>query len=113
MSKILIVDDNPTIVEIFKDFFSLYYDEVDYTTDSLKASDMICKNSYDIVISDLEMPHINGEELCNISKEYSNSTKFIIVTGSEKDISANVDGLFRKPVILRNLYNAIKGIEST
>lgn len=113
MIKVLVVDDDRNLVEIFRDFFSMYYDIVDSTTDSVEASDLICKNNYDIIISDLEMPIMSGIDLFKVCREYSSNTKFFIVTGSSITINEDVDGVFRKPVMLKEIINAIKGIEST
>lgn len=104
----LVVDDDKTLVEIFKDFFSTQYDIVDSTSDSVEASNMIISNEYDIILSDLDMPNLNGLDLFMTAKTNKKLAKFYILTGSSVSISHNVDGVFRKPAQLRDIANAIK-----
>ncbi|MBD3426758.1 MAG: response regulator [Candidatus Omnitrophica bacterium] len=62
--KILLVDDDKDMCESLADVLQLdsSYD-VTYTTEPLKALDMIDSTDYSLVIIDYKMPQMNGVEL--------------------------------------------------
>lgn len=67
--RVLIVDDEPDIISFLKEGLKLRGFEVDGFTDPRKALEQFKPNSYDIVVSDIKMPHINGFQLCRKIKE--------------------------------------------
>ncbi len=67
--RVLIVDDEPDIISVLKEGLKLKGFEVDGFTDPRKALEQFKPNSYDIVVSDIKMPHINGFQLCRKIKE--------------------------------------------
>lgn len=62
--KILLVDDDKDMCESLADVLTLdsSYD-VSYTTEPLKALDMIGEEDYSLIIIDYKMPQMNGVEL--------------------------------------------------
>ncbi len=78
--NILIVDDEQDILITMKEILEDEGYIVDTTDDPEKALDLARQNDYDLIISDLKMPKLSGEELlCKIRKE-NDTTSFIIVT---------------------------------
>lgn len=65
MKKILIVDDQPDITDIIKDFIQGRHPEVKTVTlnDPLEALGFMEENSIDLLISDHHMPNMSGSEL--------------------------------------------------
>jgi DNA-binding response OmpR family regulator len=61
--RILIVDDEPDIISVFKMVLEMNDFEVDAYNDPLLALSNFKQNAYDLVILDIRMPHINGFEL--------------------------------------------------
>ena len=61
--RILIVDDEPDIISVFKMVLEMNDFEVDTYNDPLSALANFKQNAYDLVILDIRMPHINGFEL--------------------------------------------------
>ena len=78
--KALVVDDEESICEVVKEIIETEGIDVDTTSSSLAAIDLVGKNSYDIIISDLKMPDIGGLELYDKIKELSPDSAFIIIT---------------------------------
>ena len=82
MKKILFIDDDPEysmmIINFLKD---LGYD-VDYSQKSIDGLEMAKKNNYDLVISDLYMDKLNGNQIAEMLKMYRSETKVLILTNS-------------------------------
>ena len=108
MKKILIVDDEPIIVELFAEYLSETY-EVDICTNSLKVNSMISENKYDLVISDYNMPGLDGMALCEIVRKTSDA-KFILISGYDDidELADNgLDAILKKPIHCKTLKNLI------
>lgn len=116
MTKILIVEDEETIRRVLK---SILLDEnkkfeIDEAKDGLEAKQLIDKNEYDLVICDIKMPKMDGEELlCLIMKEKP-LLPFIMISG-HATIEIAVDcikkGAFdyiSKPPDLGRLLSAVR-----
>ena len=61
--RILIVDDEPDIISVFKMVLEMNDFEVDAYNDPSLALFNFKQNAYGLVILDIRMPHINGFEL--------------------------------------------------
>jgi len=82
MDKIraIVVDDEPSILEAIKAILETEEIETFTTMSSLTALEKIKTEPFDIVISDLKMPEIDGMELFKRTREFSPETIFIIIT---------------------------------
>jgi len=79
--SILVVDDESSIRELLKEYLSLEGYSVDVAKDGNEAYTYLKKSYYDIVLTDLEMPGMNGIELLKKANEEGLNHKFIILTG--------------------------------
>ena len=79
--KIIIVEDEESILTMLSEFLSNNGYIVDPFIDSKKALFALKGNEYDVMITDLSMPHIDGLQLINyIQREYL-KTLGIVITG--------------------------------
>jgi len=79
--KIIIVEDEESILTMLSEFLSSNGYIVEPFLESKKALFALKSNTYDVLITDLSMPHIDGLQLINyIQKEYLN-TLGIVITG--------------------------------
>lgn len=92
MAKVLIVDDEPMIVKGLK--FSLEQDgyETESVGDGAEALKKIKKGNYDIVLLDLMLPSMSGEEVCKKVREKS-MIPIIMLTakGADEDKISGLD----------------------
>lgn len=79
--KILIVDDDPFILELLGIFISSFGYEFTAAEDGLQAVDQLKEDDYTIVITDMKMPRMDGMQLLRHIKEYYPSIDVIVVTG--------------------------------
>lgn len=104
--KILLVDDMVSIRHIMIHMLrDLGYHDVDEAIDGQQALKLINTNSYDIVITDLNMPNIDGQELLlRIRKSPATSETPVLMISCECDkgkikalIKAKLTGFIVKP----------------
>ncbi|WP_423212972.1 sigma-54-dependent transcriptional regulator [Myroides odoratimimus] len=83
MSKILIVEDEAAIrrvlVKILEEESSEYV--VDAAENGEEALQKITSEDYDLVISDIKMPKMDGEELLVAAKKIKPDTVFVMISG--------------------------------
>ncbi|MCF6247691.1 MAG: response regulator [Desulfobacula sp.] len=119
--KILIVDDSFAMLRIITKFLNnnAFYNLIQ-ASDGVKALTSVQNETIDLIISDLNMPNMNGLELLKIIKE-DHRTKhipFIMLTVEaiqatmNKAISLNVDSYIVKPVAERLFIDEIVRIVS-
>lgn len=80
---ILIVDDTEDIRELLVTIFSGEA-KVSTAVDGAEALDMVSKNYYDLIISDVEMPRLNGIDFYShaVKRDKNIKKKFMFFTGS-------------------------------
>ena len=90
--KILIVEDEAAIAEVLSAYAKREgYDTV-YAPDGLAALDIFAHDDIDLVILDLMLPKLNGEQVCRKIREKS-SVPIIMLTAksSESDVVEGLD----------------------
>ena len=115
MSKILVIDDEKTILENIKFVLELDNNEVITASSSEEGLDFFTKNfnDIDVVITDMKMPHISGMEILREIKKIMPEMSVIILTGHgdlQNAILAMKEGAFeylKKPVTADELSIAI------
>ncbi len=114
--NILLIDDEEVICSILKKFLEAKGHQV---TASLKAAEGLGyfkKNKFDIVLSDITMPEMDGIELIRKIKEQDRSTKIIVITGhvqkAKEDAAKNAgaDEILIKPFRNEQLYQTINRV---
>lgn len=85
--KILIVDDDPLILETISFFVTAFGHECKTASGGLEALELLKHEEFSIVISDIVMPGMNGMELLKKIKNNYPKTGVIIVTGYAEDYS--------------------------
>ena len=84
--RLLIIDDELQILEIAKAFLvSLNGFDVDVSPSAREAMKMIRTNKYDAIISDYQMPEMNGIEFLKSLRSCDDLTPFILFTGKGRE----------------------------
>jgi DNA-binding NtrC family response regulator len=70
--RILVVDDQKSMCEMLADTLGPSGYEVQWRTQAVDALELVRQNQFDVVLTDLKMPDMNGIEFCqNISRDHS------------------------------------------
>ncbi len=81
IGRVMVVDDEENIREVLSNFLSdLGYDVV-VATDGQDALNKFHKGEYDLIVSDLLMPSIDGLELLKRIREIDKDVIFLMITG--------------------------------
>ena len=84
--KVLLVDDDPLFLELSKTFLEVFHDIISDTVDSAReALQSLEKNSYDVVISDYDMPYMDGITFLKTIRDKRINIPFILFTGVDKE----------------------------
>jgi DNA-binding NtrC family response regulator len=78
--KALVVDDESSICEAMKAILEMEGIDVVATTSSVAAVDMVRNNSFDLIVSDLKMPVMDGFQFYEKVREIESDSIFIIIT---------------------------------
>jgi HD-like signal output (HDOD) protein len=79
--RILFVDDEPMILKLFEIMFErLRTDwEMDFANSGFTAVQLMAKAPYDVIVSDMRMPRMNGAELLTeVMRRYPKSARIIL-----------------------------------
>lgn len=117
-NTILLIEDDLALGESIAEILRLNNFNVTWLVDGLKALDYLENNTADIIISDLMMPHMNGEELYLKIKRRNkiNVTPFIIITANMDDevkfkqLENGVNDFILKPFKSTELVFKIKNL---
>ena len=95
MSKILVVDDQPLIRDLFKEVLDDMGHEVILAANGIEALRLIEHETFDLIISDHLMPVMNGETFLRRVREFNRDVPFVFLTG---DKAMNLDGQSRESI---------------
>jgi DNA-binding NarL/FixJ family response regulator len=86
--KILLVDDDPLFLEMSKTFLEVFHDINSETVESAeKALEKLEEDSYDVVVSDYDMPFMDGITFLKTIRDKKINIPFILFTGvDEKEV---------------------------
>lgn len=79
-AKILVVDDEESIREFLEIMLRKEGYEITLAEDGLKAKELIQKKSFDMIISDLQMPNMTGIELLKYVRQDYPEMLFMMIT---------------------------------
>lgn len=108
-ARLLIVDDEPGLCELLADSFRLSGFEVETALDGLSALRILERAKFDLVITDVSMPHLDGLELVQKLRENNGNQPVIVLSArnSKPDINAalrlGADDYVSKPFGLEEL----------
>jgi signal transduction histidine kinase/CheY-like chemotaxis protein len=115
--KVLVADDTKINLVLISKILEKYGVSYDLAVDGQEAFTAFLSNSYDLVITDIHMPHINGIELTakirQLDDELKSTTPILCFTGSSTPeshrqyIKAGMNGVVRKPFEEQKLIETI------
>lgn len=118
MSHLLLVDDELYMLNILNAMLSCVGYSVTPAQEGKSALELIEKNVFDLVITDLMMPQISGWHIAAAAKCKAPETPVILLTGwpekyKQADLSERgVDLMLAKPVSLKQLTRSVEELMS-
>jgi two-component system nitrogen regulation response regulator NtrX len=115
MAKILVIDDQQSIRKTLREILEYESFEVDEAEDGQKGIDMFNKEAYDLVLSDIKMPKLDGIEFLEKVMASANPDVPIIMISGHGNIDTAVDAIKKgaydyipKPVDLNRLLVTVR-----
>ncbi|MBE0426972.1 MAG: response regulator [Nitrospirae bacterium] len=114
---ILVVDDDITLLDVLKSGLKSEGYDCKTSSNAASALELVNENPYDIMITDVDMPDMNGLELTKKAKRIKPDVKVIIMTGHinnfsyEEAIVAGASDFIKKPFSLKELTVRMKHIK--
>ena len=118
--RILIIDDDEDITNLFKLFLEYDGYKVDAFTDPIDALYSFRKNTFDLGLIDLKMPKMNGLELSQKLKNIDPTLLFRFITAANKEFIEHLKRnnpdiekiVIYKPIWLNELRTKVHSILS-
>ncbi len=113
--KILVVDDNNVLLIVVSKMLSLLGYEVSSADSGENGLNVFRKSNFDIVLSDYDMPGMDGVAFACSVKECSPRTPVVIMTGAGRESvysrkSTAVDEVISKPFTLAEIDETIQNV---
>lgn len=114
--KVLIVEDEPGVLQFIKQGLEENNFEVDFAYDGECGRKLAVSKKYNVIILDVIIPQLNGIELCKKIREIDTSTKILMLTalGTLNDklegFEAGADDYLVKPFDFPELLARIKSL---
>lgn len=118
--KILVAEDNTVLGDVIR--FNLQRAGFDVTLarDGYKASELLAEQTFDILVTDYEMPGLNGEELCEYARNslQLSALKIVMCTAKGYELKRerlqaqfNIERFLHKPFSMRDLTKLLESLD--
>jgi two-component system, NarL family, capsular synthesis sensor histidine kinase RcsC len=113
--RILVAEDNENIQDVLSSILDFMGFKAVFAGNGAEALSLFLKNSFDLVLTDLEMPIMDGWSLTHCIKERSPNTPIVLMTGVDRETVRKkverglVDAVIFKPFRLEDLQRTVQG----
>ena len=114
--RILVAEDNKTIQDIVSRILDFMGFEVALAGNGVEALSLFLENSFDLVLTDLEMPIMDGWSLTHCIKERSPNTPVVLMTGADRETvlkkvkNAPIDSVIFKPFLINDFQSTVQRV---
>lgn len=112
-NRVLLVDDNAALVRAFTKGLTSFGWRVETASDGVEAIALIRERAFDVIITDVAMPRMDGLEFLRAVREHDLDVPVILMTGRpdlDSSVRAVEYGAYRylaKPIDLRHLEETV------
>lgn len=116
MSKILLIEDDNELSATVAKWLTLERHNVEVVSDGLDGLDMVMGGGFDVIVCDVNLPGMDGFEICRRFRDAGGTTPVIMLTGKnliqDKETGFNVgaDDYLTKPFSVRELCARIRAL---
>ncbi|MBE0391239.1 response regulator transcription factor [Flavobacterium sp. PL002] len=116
MKKILMIEDDPSIVELASIHLKDIHCELTKAYNGFEGLHLANTNSYDAIILDIMLPDIDGIEICKRIRAEKNFTPIMMLTARSEEIDkiigleTGADDYLTKPFSIREFTARVKAL---
>jgi len=110
MCTILVIDDEKGILRVIQEALTKFGHDVEIALDGIEGIQKFDDGSYDMVITDLRMPKLDGKGVVqHIRNSRKNSVPIIGISGTPwQTQDSGFDAVLSKPFPLQDLVESVK-----
>jgi len=114
MGKILLIDDDDIFLTTVKRVLKKMDFEVTTASSGIEALEIVKNETFDVIISDVRMPQLDGIQTLNKIKTENPDSRAIIITGYASDtapiqaIKLGADDYIKKPFQMDEFINSVR-----
>jgi two-component system copper resistance phosphate regulon response regulator CusR len=114
--KVLLVEDEERLASFIRKGISAEGYEVDVAFDGRTGLSLFHQNRYDIIILDVNLPHINGFDLCRLIREENEAIPVLMLTALDSladksdGFNAGADDYLAKPFEFQELLLRLRAL---
>jgi DNA-binding response OmpR family regulator len=123
ITRVLLVEDEEDAREILSFYLDTVFDKVQIACDGEEGLELYKKayednKTFDLVLTDIQMPKLDGLSMIENITKINENQKFIIVSAYKdeeylfKSINLNVISYFVKPLEVKNMMEMLKKVKS-
>jgi CheY-like chemotaxis protein len=112
--RILMAEDYKLTQDVVSEFLKFWGFEVAIANNGVEALAAFLENDFDLVLTDLQMPAMDGLTLAGHIKDRSPHTPVILMTGSDKETlwdqegKKSFDSVIYKPFLMEELQRTVQ-----
>lgn len=116
MAKVLLIEDDKALAEGLVEWLEFEKNDVQWREDGVSGLETLLAGNFDIVILDIEMPKMNGLQLCKTYRDGGGKTPIIMLTGKDSTLDkvggldCGADDYLTKPFHPRELSARLKAL---
>lgn len=115
--NVLYVEDNISVQQQTIKMLESFFNNIYIASNGKEALDLFNTNNlYNLIITDIEMPFIDGVSLIEIIREYNKKVPIVVLSAHDnkdyflKTINAGIDGYILKPYTLEQIIQTLENI---
>jgi putative nucleotidyltransferase with HDIG domain len=114
--KLLYVEDNHNIRDIFYKILALFFDTVEVAKDGLEGLEKYQEGEFDLILSDINMPKLNGIEMAKKIREKDLQVSIAFVSACDdreaflQASQLDISGYLMKPLDINDLVPILNNV---
>ncbi len=112
--KVLFVKNNAEDRQSALDIFNIFFSHIDYASNGREGLELFKQNKYDLIITGIIMPELNGIEFISKVREISNHKSILVISSDQEKkhfidlIKLGIDGYIAQPIDIEQFTSVLQ-----
>lgn len=115
-TRVLLIEDDRNLAESILHYLELNELVCDFCEDGNQGLNLIANNAYDVIVSDVNMPKLDGFSMCQRARKEGNATPILLLTANSElndklqGFESGADDYLTKPFAMQELLARITAL---